>query len=168
MFKEAKEGKSIVYAEKDFERIEIEVHGLKSVSANIGSMRLSAAAKEMEAAAGRRDEDYIKAHFYQLMENYEKQVIAIQTFLETWEERADGEKELLPAPEPEQLKAKVAEALEQVETFHSKECAAIVEELLNHRLDDRTTECLREVKKQLRLYEDDMAEQLLRELLEKL
>ena len=66
------------------------------------------------------------------------------------------------------MKAKVAEALDQVETFHSRECAAIIEELLNHQLDDRTAECLREVKKQLRLYEDDVAEQLLRELLEKL
>ena len=157
-----------LYEEKDFGRIEIEVHGLKSVSANIGSMQLSVAAKAMEDAAGRRDEDYIKEHFYKLLQSYEEQVIAIQTFLENWEECADGEKELLPTPEPELLKAKVAEALDQVETFHSRECAAIIEELLNHQLDDRTAECLREVKKQLRLYEDDVAEQLLRELLEKL
>ncbi|MGN0324921.1 MAG: histidine kinase N-terminal 7TM domain-containing protein [Lachnospiraceae bacterium] len=157
-----------LYTDRDYKTYEIEVHGLKSVSANIGAMQLSLAAKAQEEAADRGDEEFIREHFPGLLNDYERQLVCIQTFLETWEESADGEKELLPAPEPEKLKSEIAKALKQVENFHSRECADIIENLLDCKLDDKTSACLQEVKKQLRLYEDDMAEQLLRELLENL
>lgn len=59
---------------------------------------------------------------------------------------------------------KVQEALDRIENFRSKECAGIVDELLKYRLDHDTEAKLREIREQLRMYEDDAAEELLRQL----
>lgn len=59
-------------------------------------------------------------------------------------------------------------ALERLESFRSKECLGRVEGLLRHRLDNETAAELKEIREQLKLYEDDKAEQLLHQLLERL
>ncbi len=55
----------------------------------------------------------------------------------------------------------MGEALELLEDFQSRECAAAVEELLCHTLPPEAEELLREIQGQLKLYEDDHAEELL-------
>ncbi len=157
-----------LYGEKDYQTYGIEVHALKSASANVGAMRLSEAAKSHEKAAGRGDTAYIERHYHELIDMYERQLACIQAFLEEREDQALSAEGELPAPDPATLREKVREALERVESFHPKECAAVIEELLLHKLDSDTLSVLRETKRQLNLYEDDKAEELLRGLLEKL
>ena len=59
-------------------------------------------------------------------------------------------------------------ALEKLEDFRSQECAAIVEDLLLHHMPQAAETGLLEIQAQLRLYEDDNAEDLLRQLLGRL
>ena len=49
-----------------------------------------------------------------------------------------------------------------------QECAHKIEEILAYQLEAETEETLEKVKEQLQLYEDEAAEQMLRELLEKI
>lgn len=149
---------------KDYKNYGVEVHALKSASANVGAMSLSAAAKAHEEAANREDEEFIAGHFEELIADYERQLKSIQDFLDVREGKArDAE----PLPEIDQatLADKVREALESLERFRSKECAAKVEELLQHRLDEDMESRLKEVQSQLKLYEDTEAEQMLTEII---
>ena len=59
-------------------------------------------------------------------------------------------------------------ALDELENFHSRECADTVENLLLHSLPQDAENSLEEIRTQLKLYEDDNAEELLRELLGRL
>lgn len=56
-------------------------------------------------------------------------------------------------------------ALDQLEHFRSRECADGVEEILRHELPEDMKERLLQIQEQLKLYEDDNAEELLRQLL---
>ena len=66
---------------------------------------------------------------------------------------------------PTRVAEQVKTALGELEDFSSQECAGIVEELLRHALPQDVEERLAEIQKQLKLYEDDYAEELLRQLL---
>jgi len=56
---------------EDFPLFTIHVHGLKSISASIGSADISAAAKELEKASETRDRDFINAHAPKFMRDLE-------------------------------------------------------------------------------------------------
>lgn len=151
---------------KDFANYEIEVHALKSASANIGSVELADLAKEHETAAKRGNEAYVLRNFKELMLRYEKQVEYIRRFLEETAQ-APGKTQQAEIDRAE-LVQKLEKARDQLADFHSKECLAEIEELLCCRLDEETGIRLKEIRGQLRLYEDDNAERLLGELLEDL
>ncbi|MBO5073395.1 MAG: response regulator, partial [Eubacterium sp.] len=154
-------------AETDIPYYQTEVHGLKSASANIGAMDVSAMAKEQEDAAARGDTEYIARQLPHLLEAYDQLLLRIGQFLEKKRQgRADTEKQpSLPLPE---LKEQVAQALDDLEHFRSRECAAAVEAVLLHRMPQDVEESLRQIQEQLKLYEDDHAEELLRQLLDRL
>ncbi|MDE5820789.1 MAG: Hpt domain-containing protein, partial [Lachnospiraceae bacterium] len=155
-----------LFENQDYHDYEIEVHGLKSASANIGAMRLSAMAKEHEMAAGQSDADFVLAHFSELYEAYDEQLTHIQNYLdEAVQENEEPEAEELPK---EELLRQIGEALGRLQKFRSHECADIVAELLRHRLPQDVKEQLSEIQEQLKLYEDDAAEQLLQQLLQKM
>lgn len=157
-----------LYDEKNYKNYGIEVHGLKSASANIGAMKLSALAKEHEAAADRGDTEYIAKHFMELMAEYVEQLKNIQSFLDQDTSDSDESKaELLPIDREELIK-EVSEALKQLESFHSKDCAARIENIMQHKLDSDTEAKLAEIQGQLKLYEDTLAEELLRQLIEEI
>ena len=65
-----------------------------------------------------------------------------------------------------ELLQSVREALELLEDFRSRECADRIEELCRYHLDADTAARLQDMQEQLRLYEDDTAEELLRRLIE--
>ena len=65
----------------------------------------------------------------------------------------------------QELKEQVGTALDQLEHFRSRECAGSVEEILRHELPEDMKERLLQIQEQLKLYEDDNAEELLRQLL---
>lgn len=151
--------------ETDIERYQIEVHGLKSASANIGAMRVSDMAREQENAAAQGDRELIAQRFPAMLTEYELLLEHIKQFLQQRRQENDNE-EKLPALPIRELKNRVAEAFEKLRHFQSRECARMVDELLLHELSDNIAERLSQIRGQLKLYEDDSAEELLEQLLE--
>jgi len=151
-----------LYVQKKMKKYEIEVHGLKSASANIGALELSAMAKEHEGAAKRGDNEYIDGHFEELIGAYKKQIVAIGQFLS--EDSAETEADLGEI-EYDVFVAEIKEALEKLEHFQSRQCAEQLEHLLQYRLKEDMADALREVLDQLKLYEDSQAEELLNQFL---
>ena len=154
-------------ADSDISHYQVEVHGLKSASANIGAMDVSNMARAQENAAAQGDTDFIARQFPALMENYEELLENIGLFLEKRRQNAPPA-EKLPPLSPRELKEQVGEALDELEHFRSKECAGIVDVLLRHELPQDAADSLGEIQGQLKLYEDDNAEALLNQLLSKL
>ena len=150
--------------ESDMLRYQIEVHGLKSASANIGAMEVSAMARGQENAAIQGDRESIRSQFPLLLAEYENLLANIQQFLEQ-RRRERGGKEKLPCLTLEELKGETAAALEELKHFRSQKCAERVEAMLDHELPGHAAERLLEIQEQLKLYEDDKAEELLDQLL---
>ncbi|MCI9161722.1 MAG: response regulator [Lachnospiraceae bacterium] len=150
--------------ESDILRYQIEVHGLKSASANIGAMEVSALARGQENAAVQGDRESIRSQFPLLLAEYENLLANIQQFLEQ-RRRESGGKEKLPCLTKEEFKGETAAALEELKHFRSQKCAERVEAMLAHELPGHAAERLLEIQEQLKLYEDDKAEELLGQLL---
>lgn len=55
--------------------------------------------------------------------------------------------------------------MEELKHFRSRECAGRVETMLTYELPKEAEERLSQIREQLRLYEDDYAEELLSQLL---
>ena len=146
----------------------IEVHGLKSASANIGAMELSAMARSHENAAAEEDVSFITREFPALLDAYEILLRNIGVFLKDRRQENDTGTARLPALSVQELKAQAEAALEKLEHFRSRECAGMVEELLRHELPEDMENHLGQIQAQLKLYEDDNAEELLRQLLARL
>lgn len=149
----------------DYKTYGIEVHGLKSASANVGAMSVSASAREHEKAADRGDEAYVDGHIHQLLTEYEEQIGHISSFL------ADSQQSRKEKQEARRIAAadliqEIREALESLENFRAKECARRIEALLECQLEPEIEVQLTEVQGLLKLYEDEKAEQLLRNMLE--
>lgn len=144
----------------------VEVHGLKSASANIGATELSDLARAHENAANREDRAFIDRNFPALTQAYEALLENIRSFLDR--QGREDVPEKLPALPEEELAGRTDAALRALEDFRSKECARIVAELLSHRLPRDAEDALKEIQSQLMLFEDDNAEALLRQLLRKL
>ena len=152
---------------EDYTNYGIEVHGLKSASANVGAMELSAQAREHEEAANRKDAEFINRHFGDLMFCYGEQIKSIEHFLNNRENLVnDNSAEESMSIDTQALLRETEEALDKLENFHSKDCARIVDELLKYQLDYYTEDKLKEIREQLRLYEDDEAERLRHSLID--
>lgn len=155
-----------LFEKEDYQNYEIEVHGLKSASANVGAMELSGHAKEHEKAAARGDTEFVRAHFEELFEEYQELIAHIEAYMkDTIEADPEPEEGTL---DREELLLQVKEALARLKKFRSRECAEIVEELLKHSLDGQVKEKLTDIRDQLQLYEDDAAEQMLQQVIEEL
>ena len=145
----------------------IEVHGLKSASANVGAMELSAQAREHEEAATRGDVDFIKMHSAELLSCYERQVEEIKKFLDQRQAVADEAKgDEGMTIDSATLLRELQDALKKLEDFKSKECVHIIERLLQYELTGNESEKLKEIQGQLKMYEDDNAEKLLNEMID--
>ncbi len=149
--------------ESDIMRYQIEVHGLKSASANIGAMNVSNMAYAHESAAAQGNREFILEQFPLLMGEYETLLTNIEGFLEEYGQK-NGSKEKLPALPLQELKDKTAEALENLKHFRSQECLQEVETILLHELAKDLQERFLQIREQLKLYEDDNAEELLGQL----
>ena len=155
-----------LWEDQDYEGYGIEVHALKSASANVGAMRLSSRAKEQEKAVNRGDLAFVDSRVTKLLAEYEEQLAHIEAYLQEnrKQESASVEKKEIGSRE---LRQEIETALSSLEDFQAKECAHKIEEILAYQLEEETEETLEKVKEQLQLYEDEAAEQMLRELLEK-
>lgn len=154
-------------SETDITHYQVEVHGLKSASANIGAMDVSAMAREQENAAARGDREYISGQLSFLLEEYGQLLNNIGLFLK--KNRQDETRvEKLPALSSQELREQVRTALNELERFRSKECAGTVDDILGHQLPKDVEKSLKQIKEQLKLYEDDYAEELLCQLINRL
>lgn len=155
-----------LWEEQDYEGYGIEVHALKSASANVGAMRLSSRAKEQEKAVNRGDLGFIERRIATLLAEYAEQLEQIQNYLRKTRKEDDAiqKKEI----EKEELLQTVESALAFLEDFQAKECARRIDALLDCRLEAGTEAALENIKEQLSLYEDDAAERMLHELLEQM
>lgn len=150
--------------EQDYKGYGIEAHALKSASANVGAVRVSSRAKEQEKAVDRGDLAFVDSRAPRFLAEYEEQIGHIRDYLA---ERQEAESAAVKKQEIEkgELLGKVEEALDSLENFRAKECARQVEDILGYELDANTERTLEEVKEQLRLYEDEAAERMLRGLI---
>lgn len=150
--------------ESDILRYQIEVHGLKSASANIGAMEVSAMARAQENAAAQGDIEFIRTNFPLLLAEYEDLLAKVGQFLE-WRRQKTERKEKLPCLTRLELKEETAAALEELKHFRSQRCAERVAAMLAHELPEDVAERLLAIQEQLRLFEDDHAEELLGQLI---
>ena len=156
-----------LWEKRDYKNYGIEVHGLKSASANVGAMSVSGSAKEQEKAVDRGDTAFVDAHVSELLSAYKAQIAHISQFLDSV--RGDKHvKEKKCEIENTDLVQEIKAALESLENFRSKDCAHKIEEILNYQMNPDIEAKLTEVQGQLKLYEDEAAEQMLGELLEQL
>lgn len=156
--------------EEDFKNYEIEVHGLKSASANIGAGEFSELAKKHEFAAKDGNYDLIKADVARLLSEYQfllreiERVLRNKGYLKEETEGSTNEEEALPE---EETRRRMEEILDDIENFLSKPAARKVEELLSENIEKSAKDCLKDVRNRLKMYDDDTAEELLRVFLEK-
>lgn len=153
--------------EKDYKSYGIEVHALKSASANVGAMQVSNRAREQEKAVKREDFTFVDSHAEKLLREYEEQLEHIQKYLDD-RHMEGGQKKKEENLEKTELLERIQSALSDLENFQSKDCAHKVEEILEYRLEESTETALEKIREQLKLYEDDAAEQMLRELIEQM
>lgn len=148
----------------DISRYCVEVHGLKSASANIGATEVSDMARAHENAASKGDSEFIEQNLAGLLETYETLLLQIGLFLDKNKKQNPVGK--LPPLSKREIKEQAEEALRKLERFKSQECIGIVEELLRHELPRDAEESLWEIHGQLKLFEDDNAEELLRNFIQ--
>lgn len=151
--------------ESDLSHYQIEVHGLKSASANIGAMTVSDLARAQENAAAQRNREFITEQFPLLLAEYETLLANIGQFLNQRSQK-HNRKEKLPALPIQELKEQTAEALDELKRFRSQKCAEMVEAILLHEMPEKIAEHFLQIQEQLKLYEDDNAEELLGQLLD--
>lgn len=155
-----------LYEKRDRENYVIEVHGLKSAAANIGAIQLSEEARQHEEAGKHGDLAFIEEHIEGLLVSYERILEEIRDSLEkqSYGQFAQKESGELKRIEEKELSERINDAYQEVSSFHSKEAAKSVEELLNFALPEDVREKVEKVRNLLKMYEDEQAEDILGEL----
>ncbi len=148
---------------EDYGNYGIEVHALKSASASIGAMSLSAQAKAHEKAACQGDFGFVRDNGGMLLDCYRKLGMAIKDFLEEKQDGADTQTEGIGR---DAFCQELREALQSLERFRSRECTSRIEALLHYKLESLDRQKLEEILEELKVYEDDNAERLLRMMLQ--
>lgn len=154
-----------LWEKQDYKNYGIEVHGLKSASANVGAMHVSKSALDQENAVNRGDTAFVDAHISELLAAYEAQIAHISQFLENFRKSEDMAEKTRVIGHADFVKG-ISEALDSLENFRAKDCAQKIEELMQYRLDPDIERKLTEIQGQLKLYEDEVAEHMLQEMLE--
>ncbi len=152
----------------DYKNYGIEAHALKSAAANIGANLLSDQAKSHEMAVKDSQFDYVTEYHNELIVSYKKILKEIEKVLKKKKYGQFSEEEnidLKPTSDV-YVEEKIAKILGLVETFKSKEAASELYDLLRYDMNDQLREKLKQVKKLMSLYDDDAAEDALREILQ--
>ena len=126
-----------------------------------------AEARIQEDAAAAQDVETVQATYEDLMKLYQKLLSEIKSLLE--KKGRFGAEDDTDKPEiaPDAMQEGIKEALTLVSRFKSKQCAEKVEWLLGHKLPAGIRGTLSEIRTKLKMYEDDEAEDMLREMVEK-
>ncbi len=150
----------------DFANYGIEAHALKSAAANIGADSLSEQAKSHEMAIKDSKFDYVTEYHNELIVAYKKTLGEIEKVLKKknyGQFNDDVDKDLKVAEEGFILE-KINLTLNLLEKFKSKEAANELDKLLKYEMNEDVREKLKQVKTYMSLYDDDAAEDVLREL----
>ncbi len=155
---------------RDLENYTIEVHGLKSASANIGADALSKLAQQHEIAAKASDFAYIEEHANSLFDSYENVLSEIKRILKkmAYGQFAQKESPNLPQITKQDLLARANAVFQQLEDFEPKEAAKGIKELLSYSIEDSVREQLERIQTLLKMYEDEQAQELLHALIQSL
>ena len=171
-----------IYAEEGYEKIKlmqtaaeqmdaknygILVHGLKSASANIGAMSLSNRAKSHEMAAKSGNLEGIREDVARLLDEYANLLNLLKRImkLNVSVQETDRKRELSKA----QLKELLQSALMKIEDFHTKDALEDIRSIMNtYLLDAATDQLLKNAEKKIKIYDDEAAEDMIREYLKKL
>lgn len=152
-------------SEKDYHNYDIETHALKSAAANIGADKLSEEAKQHEFAAKEGRYDYIHENVEQLLDDYAALLSEVKRVLMKKGRIKQKEKSHFERMPREELREKLQSALTALEDFRPKESMQEIENILEHGLGEEIEQKVEKVRMKLKLYEDDEAEELLRNLL---
>ena len=157
-------------SDEQYREYGIEAHALKSAAANIGAEKLSELAKEQEMAVKDNQIELIQQNYTVLISAYENILKEIEKVLKKkqygpWDEqKTTGLKPI----EEEYMAEQIRKALFELERFRSKESAGILQDLLEYAVPEAVRKELEQVQILLKMYEDDKAEDALRELIQKL
>lgn len=157
------------YEARDFDNYEIFVHGLKSTSLAVGAVDLSDKAKDHEFAAKEGDIQFIDHNFEKLCEEYDKILKEVEGLLikrgiisiVTDDDKLDG-------MTSNKLIRMLNRTLELSENFQSKEAYNEVQDILQYKLDKEIQDKLEDIALKFKMYDDDGAEEELKELLSKI
>ncbi len=154
-------------AEQELKSYAIEVHGLKSASANIGAYEFAELAQSHELAAKEGNAARIRDDVERLLSEYGCLLGEIGRVLRahgrlTEQEQVTAEGQLA---DPTTVRERLQEILSDVENFRRKDAAAKTEALLSENIEKSVRECLKETRNRLKMYEDDAAEDILRAFL---
>ncbi len=155
------------YNDKDFDNYEIYVHGLKSTSLSIGADGLSDMAKAHEFAAKDNNIKFIDENIDTLLAEYDKILSEIHEVLinKGVETRIDDE-DKLEGMDKKQLEYRLRKVLHFSEDFKNKEAKEELDGILKYRLDEDTTKAIESISVMFKTYDDDGAEDAIRELLD--
>ena len=155
------------YNDKDFDNYEIYVHGLKSTSLSIGADGLSDMAKAHEFAAKDNNIKFIDENIDTLLAEYDKILGEIHEVLinKGVETRIDDE-DKLEGMDKKQLEYRLRKVLHFSEDFRNKEAKEELDGILKYRLDEDTTKAIESISVMFKTYDDDGAEDAIRELLD--
>lgn len=153
--------------EEDYVNYGIEAHALKSAAANIGAKILSDEAKNHEMAVKDSKFNYIAEYHSELLVSYKKILKEIEKVLKKkqYGVYADVAHDGLKPINDTDVYGKISKILDELEHFKSKDAAQLLEDLLLYNVGDEIREKLENIKRLLMMYEDDEAEDELRELL---
>ena len=141
----------------------IHVHALKSAAANIGAEDLSAAARDLEKAGKRSDEDFIIMHNAPFLESLEALLSEINERLILFREQ--GEK-VITSPDMDMLlKAKLARLKDSLETLDARVMNNTLDELLALNLPDAEAAVIQGISRNILIAEYDQALALAESLL---
>lgn len=155
-------------ADGDLENYCIEVHALKSAAANLGAMALSEQARELEMAAKAFNQQEIDRNTDALLTQYKNLLDEIHELLVSKGviEDDDADHTKLPKISHKDLLDKLQISLDALEGFDSRKCQQTLKEITEHDITAPLRKTLQTVLQKLKLYEDDDAENLLRQTLE--
>ena len=156
--------------EENYTEYQIEAHALKSAAANIGAEKLSELAKQQEMAVKEDQLALVRQEYALLISSYGDILTEIEKVLKKKQYGAFDDRPVtgLKPIEEEYMSEQIRNALFELERFRSKEAAKIVQELLEYAVPEYVKEELERVQTLLKMYEDDKAEEVLRELIQKL
>ncbi len=150
-------------AAEDYRTYGIEVHALKSASASIGAMTLSAQAKAQEKAVNEGNYAFIRDEGTGLLACYRELGEAVRDFLDRRQEQAGIQ---VQGMDRTMLRRELEAALLSLEHFRSRECTNRIEDVLKHKLEASHRNQVQGILEELKVYEDDNAERLLRDMLQ--